>query len=244
MLILYVLFVFLIALKMFGTTFINIDSDESGTDDCVLSEWRVDGDCSASCGDGFQRLKRFTVRNPDKCASQPLIRYVPCKNDDCKTDCVGYFRDEDWSPCTVECGGGTQYRNFYQLKSPSKTGKSCPYAEIRACNTEPCVDPCDGEWTPWSECTKDCDTGTQTRTFHTTAVDADPLVKCPTLQTRLCNEQECPRHCEGYYDSWTPCSAECDGGIQSQHFVVEQEPNAFGNPCPGQRNRACNTSAC
>lgn len=238
--ILFLLFM-LVLYNLVLTTFqIEIKKDE-----CKLTDWFAEGDCSASCGDGFQKFRRFKMKDSSECEGESMIKYVKCTNETCATNCVGYFRDEDWSECTVSCGGGTQNRPFHQITAPSETGKACPSSETRACNTEPCVEQCQGEWTPWSPCSERCNTGTQQRTFTSTN-NEDLSLNCPTIQTRTCNEQECPIDCEGYYSNErSPCSAACGGGLQYQNFIITTLPNATGKRCPPlNRTLACNMQEC
>lgn len=54
---------------------------------------------------------------------------------------------QDWSTCTVSCGGGTQTRQLICIKGTD--GKDCEGSSIqsRACNTQPCtpIDPQDSK---------------------------------------------------------------------------------------------------
>jgi len=244
-LILIILLLLFVLRELLHTTYHQNASPEN--DECILSDWYLDGDCSGECGDGYQKMTRYKIQNSYKCIDKPLTKYVYCNKGKCKQNCVGYYRDEDWSPCSVECGGGMRTRPFHAVTSPNEIGDRCPLPQIEACNTEPCPDLCEGLWTQWTPCSKECNSGTQSREFHlSTQTPDDPMIRCPTFESRLCNTQQCPVDCNGYYENtWTPCSKECDGGVQEASFVIRQEPNSIGNPCPPLiRRRKCNTFTC
>lgn len=240
---LFLVFIFFVVKQLLHTTYY----DEKQNDDCILSDWYLDGDCSGECGDGYQKLTRYKIQNSYNCLDKPLTKYIPCNKGKCEQGCVGYFREEDWSPCSVECGGGVRTRPFHVVVAPNEIGKTCPLPQIEACNTEPCIDVCEGTWTSWTPCSQECNGGTQSREFLlNNQVPDNPLIRCPTFETRLCNTQECSIDCEGYYENtWTPCSEECDGGVQETSFVITQEPNSIGKRCPPLiMRRTCNTFTC
>lgn len=52
-------------------------------------------------------------------------------------DCDGEW--SEWSTCTEECDGGTQFRNYTTFRLPTNGGKKCPpKVQTQACNTVAC----------------------------------------------------------------------------------------------------------
>jgi len=92
---------------------------------------------------------------------------------------------------------------------PKNGGKACPAAiENRPCEGQKCPIDCTGEWSDWSECSKDCGGGSQFRTW-TTLVGPKNGGKCPeetmsaSVESRVCNTDKCPREprtLNGYSD--------------------------------------------
>jgi hypothetical protein len=71
---------------------------------------------------------------------------------DCKYDW------SEWSPCSKECGGGTQTRNHIISQSQQYNGSPCPSpsTETQSCNTSPCPIDCQYNWSDWSACNETC----------------------------------------------------------------------------------------
>jgi len=66
-----------------------------------------------------------------------------------------------WSACSAPCGGGTQTRTCTN-PPPSCGGATCSGPSSRACNTQPCCTPNNGNLSAWGTCTN----GKQTRTCN------------------------------------------------------------------------------
>ena len=66
----------------------------------------------------------------------------------------------DWTPCSLECGGGTQTRTCTNPIA-SLGGKECEGPTTQECNAQACV--IDGGWSDWSECMGVCEDGIQIR---------------------------------------------------------------------------------
>ena len=83
---------------------------------CQVSEYGDFGECSATCGGGQKTKTRSIIQGPVghsdsqdlSCPSQ-LVYTVQCNEQACPVDCEvdGWSA---WSPCSVECGGGSQTR--------------------------------------------------------------------------------------------------------------------------------------
>ena len=79
----------------------------------------------------------------------------------------GWSDYSNWTPCSVECGGGNQTRNRSCTNpAPQFGGVDCvgEAEEFQECNKNPC--PINGGWNTWgnwSKCSVECGGGNQTR---------------------------------------------------------------------------------
>ena len=68
-------------------------------------------------------------------------------------------------------------------------------------------------WTSWSDCSKSCAGGTQSR-VRVPALPGQPACNNGgETESRPCNTQACPK-CD--WSAWGTCSKSCDGGTQSR----------------------------
>ena len=188
--------------------------------DCVMSEWRDDGGCSAECGTGAQNRSRYVMEYdmyggvpcPDE-YEQPdaMMMQEKCNEQPCAVDCVaGPW--ESIGKCTKTCGGGEQVQKKEVLVQPANGGKQCPLMERSLpCGDAPCpVDCLMGDWTPYGECDSECGPGQKTRT-RTKAQEAmyggqECLDESLSAATE-CSSEPCPVDCKmSAWSDWASCS--------------------------------------
>lgn len=133
--------------------------------DCEVSDW-VASPCSLPCDDnltgGVQNLTReiISINKKNGAPCPPLVMSKTCNQVKCPINCkIGNFTE--WSECTNACGGGIRSRSRPQLVKPENGGTACEsLTESQPCNTGACDKDCVvGEWTPFTACSKVCDTG-------------------------------------------------------------------------------------
>jgi len=108
---------------------------------------------------------------------------------------------EPWSGCSRACGGGTRSRHRPVLQEAQHGG--LPTAETmqeQLCNTQACDQDCVlADWTPWTNCSKLCNTGHKSRVRK---ARGPPLGEgtCPDklaserLQTEACGLEACDKN--------------------------------------------------
>jgi hypothetical protein len=165
--------------------------------DCVVSDWRP-GECSASCAGGYMMLERSIVTHPVGGSKCPLLQASkPCNEHKCPIDCK-LFDWEEWSACTVKCGGGLTERIRKTEVEPEHGGDPCgETSESDSCNLQSCDKDCVlSDWGLWTPCSKECDSGTTERE----KTISEQLVgggTCPAMdsdlrhQQKSCNDKKC-----------------------------------------------------
>ena len=115
-----------------------------------------------------------------------------------------------------------------------------------------------GEWTPWTDCSRSCGGGRQSRMRECDS-EGRTVLDCTgdRVQVRHCNEQCCPglsvaiRACGIYlwlcfvfavdggftgWSAWTQCSVTCGNGTQKRNRSCSSpKPSCGGETCEGER---------
>jgi hypothetical protein len=194
--------------------------------DCKLSPWSEWSPCSKPCreaaDDVVTRRRTRTIQTPPAFGGEacptPLEEVEVCDLPVCPPEDCEVSEWSEWSACPAYTGqsrtpGSTQRRSRTITRLAGFGGAACPtLLETRGCPVD-----CDGFWSDWSECSKPCGDGLQTRTFTITQQPQNEGFACPaTTQTRSCNLGACPTCTTGPWGPWlnrrrTPCCFYLDG---------------------------------
>lgn len=200
--------------------------------------WSVAGwtKCSKPCGGGEQNLiircvavypsKRTKIMKNSYCHTlrKPPQRRRMCNLHACKAGWILL----PWKPCSKTCGpGGLQTREVrcvrVILTERGKVEVNAPFYECgpRPAIQKPCTFiPC-YTWKsdPWSECSRSCDNGVQTRKSYCSEGDT-------VVDESLCDKRRKPendrvcslRPCKAYWfmGDWSKCSEFCGEGFENR----------------------------
>ena len=219
--------------------------------DCQTTNWSGWTSCTKTCGSGNQqRTKQIvsgTANGGKACPS--TIESRACNVVNCPIDCVekGWGL---WTPCTKTCGGGNRKRTNPIVLNAQHGGNACPWQreQTEECNTRPCPVDCNqSAFSSWSECTKNCGSGSQERS-RTTFVETRHGGKSCGIknESRVCNDHPCPIHCKvGAFSDWGACSVPCGQGSMKKIRKALVWPAHGGKECPAlSLNAICEQPPC
>lgn len=192
---------------------------------------------------------------PDKISDCDFSDWAS-KTGQCFDDTGAAIRCDDTcpQPDPYKCGGWeTLSRDVVVSPDADGFGMRCPALERKMkCGQKKCeVDCVMSEWSGWSKCTKQCESGVQARTRSVLTKPKNGGMGCDSVQEeRSCNTQSCDRNCVLQdWSDWAPCSVACGGGLRARRKGVLVPIRGMGK-CPTQssRNRFeeidCNTQGC
>ncbi|XP_040268392.1 ADAMTS-like protein 4 isoform X1 [Bufo bufo] len=233
----------------------------------ICSQWEIQSNwssCSVMCGLGQRTRHVRCVSNQGDVIGEGECsnRLRPRTNEVCDMGpCVRSWFHNHWgSSCSSECGPGIQRRSVFCLSSSStdESQDGCPGnkpSDMRVCNSGPCERTVKWYTGPWSQCSTDCDEGSQRRDviciskmgsdFNVTdPSECAHLEKPPSLQS--CNAGPCGSR--WFTTPWSTCSQSCEGGVQVREVRCLAADKTYSQQCdldskPDEK-RACNPQPC
>lgn len=222
--------------------------------DCEWSAW----DEWSACADKYQQKIRkrqieTEAKNGGDACDGAAQETKPCSITarPVVKDCVIAEWDE-WSTCSVSCGGGTHRRSRY-IKSPAENeGDPCAGSldMIEGCNPGECglggtPEQCLlGGWGVWSPCTADAQQN-RVREIKKHAVFGGLACNGDLKETRGCDAPVVD--CEvSEWTPWQPCDKPCGGGQQRRIRQIDVRPSLGGDECPQTyiETQPCNENPC
>jgi len=207
--------------------------------DCPSYAWKEGAwsTCTQVCDGGIQSRSVSCFRDGTTAVADSFCSgSKPTSSQSCGTAaCPRAWKEGTWSPCSVICGGGTRTRTVVCQKTVGtaiSTVQDSECSGVKPATTQTCgTDPCPTfSWSQsgvWSECSKPCGGGTQTRTVNcidsSTGQKTDDT-KCTGTKpntSQACNTEACPIYA-WQTTKWTPltCPTECGKSGISQSRTV------------------------
>ncbi|XP_037301247.1 protein madd-4 isoform X4 [Manduca sexta] len=178
------------------------------------------------------------------------------------------WKEKGYTSCSASCLSGVQELIIQCVRDEDGKNASpymCdpltkPENRVRTCNDHPC--PPRWNYTEFSQCTKSCGIGIQTREVtcihevtrggtNTVVVPNSMCPQPPPPDRQYCNVLDCP--VRWHAGDWTKCSKTCGGGVKqrdveckqimAQSHVVERPASLCAAPRPAH-TKPCNTRPC
>jgi len=220
--------------------------------DCKVPAWDTVawGACTRSCGGGtqlrFRKPHKVAQHGGAECPTEMEQRRA-CNTDACPINC-DLSEWSGWTTCTRSCGAGTSSRSRSVVAAAALGGTCAHLGEQRPCNLVACPSDCvHSRWTPFSECSASCATGTRTRTRNILAQPVHGGKACGAKAERQsCDAGPCPVHCSvSTWGSWATCSHTCGEGVMVRERRVLSHAEHGGYVCPSLTDGApCTMGTC
>ncbi|RVE47991.1 hypothetical protein evm_007303 [Chilo suppressalis] len=178
------------------------------------------------------------------------------------------WKEKGYTSCSASCLSGVQELIIQCVRDEDGKNASpymCdpltkPENRVRTCNDHPC--PPRWNYTEFSQCTKSCGIGIQTREVtcihevtrggtNTVVVPNSMCPQPPPPDRQYCNVLDCPVRWQT--GDWSKCSKTCGGGlkqrtveckqIMAQSHVVERPATLCSSPRPAS-TKSCNSRPC
>ncbi|CAK1547829.1 unnamed protein product [Leptosia nina] len=178
------------------------------------------------------------------------------------------WKEKGYTSCSASCLSGVQELIIQCVRDEDGKNASpymCdpltkPENRVRTCNDHPC--PPRWNYTEFSQCTKSCGIGIQTREVtcihevtrggtNTVVVPNSMCPQPPPPDRQYCNVLDCP--VRWHSGDWSKCSKTCGGGVKqrevickqvmAQSHVVERPPSQCNSPRPAS-TKPCNSRPC
>merc|ERR1719247_2600977 len=136
--------------------------------------------------------------------------------------------------CSAECAGVIRQLTRTVVTMPQGGSECPPLVETETCNTQSCpIDCVMGDWSGWSECSKDCGSGVMTRSRIPITEEEHGGVACGEPNEAVaCNVDACDKPCVlEDWNEWSTCTKACDWGYQLRQRGVAEEAGPTGY-CP------------
>jgi len=196
----------------------------------------------------------FSIKTPPSNISDCDFTDWHSKTGECIADNGDVILCDDTCPRQdpYKCGGSeTMKRDIVVV--PDSSGMKCPKLEReKKCRQKKCpIDCLMSAWSGWSKCTKDCESGVETKTRSVLTKPKNGGMGCDSVQEeRPCNTGSCDRDCTLLdWGDWSPCSMACGGGDKSRTRKVLVPIRGQGK-CPKKtsperlEDGKCNTQPC
>lgn len=218
----------------------------SGKLNCFIAPWTLWSPCSVTVGTGTQsrvRMVSSLAQNGGEGCNGTLAEVMPCQVTgwaaiDCK-----WGDWEEWSGCTVTCGGGNRQRSRVIAQAAENGGKSCPALdkiEVAPCSTDQCdqgcVDAAWSNWMEWTTCSATCSQGykSRRRTVDVEANHCGKPVEGLHEEFAVCSElppcvviADCALSTWG---DWSQCSCDCFG-VRERNRRIDTYASGNGTLC-------------
>ena len=206
--------------------------------DCELTAWSSWSTCTAECGGGWRSRSKSITRvaqwGGQECRGLGRFEQERCNTHVCPMKCE-YTQWSNWGSCSTSCGTAG-IRRRHRSVAQDNHHSSCASLNGGVSEEAPCnrkvVCPVDCRahaWGTYSDCSRTCGFGTQTRRR---TIDRENSAGKPCLEAdgrksqetdvRRCNAGPCNDHCDvGRWNDWGSCTRKdktvtCGGGVQTR----------------------------